>query len=410
MNQPDTKPLAGIRVLDLTRALAGPFASMILGDLGADIVKIEPADGGDMTRGWGPFAGGQSIYYLSANRNKRSLAVDFRDPGGLAAIRRIAQGCNVVIENFRPGIAAAMGLDYAELRKSNPALVYASISGYGSDGPARDWPSFDQIAQGQAGLMDLTGSTGPTRLGAPLGDMTAGMWAVIGILAAVRRSEATGKGEHLETSLLASLVAMLGVQGQRYLSTGEVPERSGNTHPVIAPYGTYAAQDALMNIAPATEKMWRTLCVELGVPELATDERFATNEKRVAHRDLVDRLVSDRMRLKTRAQWMEQFIAAGIPAGPINRLDEVYADPQVRHARMVRTVQHPSYGAVPQAVIPLSFRSVDVREPASAPPLLGQDSVALLRDFGFDEEEVRHLLDGGTVVQAEAEAFVPTIT
>lgn len=402
MNQTENKPLAGIRVLDLTRALSGPFASMILGDLGADIIKVEPADGGDMTRGWGPFAGGQSIYYLSANRSKRSLAVDLRRPEGVAVVRRIARGCQVVIENFRPGVTTAMGLDYEALRQENPALVYASISGYGSSGPARDWPSFDQIAQGQAGLMDLTGSTGPTRVGAPLGDMTAGMWAVIGILTAVRRSEATGQGEHLETSLLASLVSMLGMQGQRYLSNGDVPTRSGNTHPVIAPYGTYEAQDGPMNIAPATEKMWRTLCVELGVPQLATHARYATNEKRVAVRDEVDRLVSERMRLKTRAQWMERFIASGIPAGPINRLDEVFADPQVQHARMVRMTRHPAYGEVPQAVIPLAFESTDVQEPVSAPPTLGQDSVAILREHGFSEEEVRHLLDLGTVVQDEA--------
>ena len=403
MNLTTNKPLAGMRVLDLTRALSGPFASMILGDMGADIIKVEPAERGDMTRDWGPFVEGQSVYFLSTNRSKRSLAVAMRQPEGLSALRRIAGQCQVVIENFRPGIAAEMGLDYEKLRGDNPALVYASISGYGSEGPARDWPSFDQIAQGQAGLMDLTGSTGPTRVGAPLGDMTAGMWAVIGILAAFRRSEASGQGERVETSLLASLVGMLGIQGQRYLSTGEVPTRSGNTHPVIAPYGTYEAQDGPMNIAPATEKMWRSLCIELGAPQWALDERYATNEKRVARRQEVDELVSERMRLKTRAQWMERFIATGIPAGPINRLDEVFADPQVQHARMVRRVYHPTYGSVPQAVLPITFKSTQLHEDLSAPPVLGQDSVAILRDFGFSQEEIDLLLDHRTVIQADAQ-------
>ena len=403
MSLPSSRPLAGVRVLDLTRALSGPFASMILGDLGASIVKVEPVDGGDMTRGWGPFAGGQSVYYLSANRSKRSIAVDFRQPDGLDVIRRMARESQVVIENFRPGVADAMGLGYDALRKDNPALVYASISGYGSSGPARDWPGFDQIAQGHAGLMGLTGSDGPTRVGAPVGDMAAGMWVVMGILAALRKSEATGIGEHVETSLLASLVAMLGVQGQRYLSTGEVPERSGNTHPVIAPYGTFEAKDGPMNIAPATEKMWRSLCVELGVPELVADERFATNEKRVSQRQLVDRIVGERVRLKTRAEWIEMLIAAGIPAGPFNSLDQVFADAQVRHERMVRTSQHPIHGAVQHMALPLAFRSVDVQEPVCAPPTLGQETVSILRDFDFGAEEIGSLLDRRILVQDETE-------
>lgn len=376
---------------------------MILGDLGASIVKVEPVDGGDMTRGWGPFAGGQSVYYLSANRSKRSIAVDFRQPDGLDVIRRMARESHVAIENFRPGVADAMGLGYDALRKDHAALVYASISGYGSSGPARDWPGFDQIAQGHAGLMGLTGSDGPTRVGAPVGDMAAGMWVVMGIMAALRKSEATGIGDHVETSLLASLVAMLGVQGQRYLSTGEVPERSGNTHPVIAPYGTFEAKDGPMNIAPATEKMWRSLCVELGVPELGADERFATNEQRVSQRQLVDRIVGERVRLKTRAEWIEKFIAAGIPAGPINSLDQVFADAQVRHERMVRTSQHPIHGAVQHMALPLAFRSVDVQEPVSAPPTLGQDTVSILRDFGFGAQDIGSLLDRRILFQGETE-------
>ncbi len=399
------RPLAGVRVVDLTRALSGPFATMILGDLGATVVKIEPADGGDMTRAWGPFASDQSTYYLSANRSKQSLALDFRHPDGIAAIRRMVKASAVLVENFRPGIADAMGLGYEALRADNPALVYASISGYGSSGPARDWPGFDQIAQGHAGLMGLTGSDGPTRVGAAMGDMTAGMWAALGVVAALRNSESTGRGEHVETSLVASLVAMLGVQGQRFLSTGEVPERTGNTHPVIAPYGTFAALDGPMNIAPATERMWRALCVEVGLPGLPDDPRFATNASRVDHRALVHATIEERVRQKPRAEWMEKFIAAGIPAGCINRLDEVFADAQVRHCEMVRVVQHPGLGPIPQLALPLRFDSLDVQTPVCAPPLLGENSIAILRGYGFGEDEIDSLLRRNVVVQhGKAEA------
>ena len=372
---------------------------MILGDLGATVVKVEPSEGGDMTRGWGPFADGQSTYFLSANRGKQSLALDFRHPDGIAVVRRMARASAVVIENFRPGVAESMGLGYAALCADNPALVYASISGFGSTGPARDWPGFDQIAQGHAGLMGLTGSDEPTRVGAAMGDMTAGMWVALGIVAALRTSEATGRGERVETSLVASLVAMLGVQGQRYLSTGEIPERTGNMHPVIAPYGTFVAQDGLMNIAPATERMWRALCVEVELPALADDPRFVNNAKRVANRALVHATIEERIRQKPRSEWIEKFIAAGIPAGYINRLDEVFADPQVKHCEMVRTVQHPLLGSIPQLALPLHFDSLDVQTPVTAPPLLGQDTVSILRSYAFDENEIDSLLARNVIMQ-----------
>lgn len=399
-------PLAGVRVLDLTRALSGPFATMILGDLGATVVKIEPADGGDMTRAWGPFAVGQSIYYLSTNRSKQSLALDFRHPDGVATIRRIAKASAVVVENFRPGVAEAMGLGYETLRADNAALVYASISGFGSTGPARDWPGFDQIAQGHAGLMGLTGSHEPTRVGAAVGDMTAGMWAALGVMAALRNSERTGQGERVETSLVASLVAMLGVQGQRYLSTGELPERTGNMHPLIAPYGTFMAQDGPLNIAPATERMWRALCIAVELPDLADDPRFATNPLRVNHRALVHSTIEERIRQKPRAVWLATLLAAGIPAGCINRLDEVFADAQVRHCEMVRFVQHAELGAIAQLALPLRFDSLDVQTPRRAPPVLGEDSIAVLRDYGFDDAEIDSLLERNVVLQHATRAAI----
>ena len=393
------RPLQGVRVLDLTRALSGPFAAMILGDLGADVVKVEPADGGDMTRSWGPFAAGQSTYYLSANRSKASLALDFRHPDGLAVLRRMAKRNAVLLENFRPGVAEAMGMGYDVLCAENPALVYASISGFGSSGPARDWPGFDQIAQGHAGLMSLTGTEYPTRVGAAMGDMTAGMWTALGVLAALRTSEATGRGEHIETSLVASLVAMLGVQGQRFLSTGEVPKRTGNTHPVIAPYGTFNAADGPMNIAPATERMWRSLCVEIGLPGLLEDPRFANNVQRVANRALVHSLINEQIGRANRSVWLERLIAAGIPAGNINTVDEVFSDAQVQHCGMVRTVRHAVLGDIPQMALPIHFDSIDIQAPKSAPPILGENSISILRSHGFDEDEISSLIKRRVVVQ-----------
>ena len=394
-----SRPLEGIRVLDLTRALSGPFAAMILGDLGASVVKVEPAEGGDMTRSWGPFAAGQSAYFLSANRSKHSLALDFRHADSLAVLRRMAKASDVLLENFRPGVANAMGMGYDVLAVDNPALVYASISGYGSTGPARDLPGFDQIAQGYAGLMSLTGTDEPTRVGAAMADMTAGMWAALGVVAALRTSEATGRGERLETSLVASLVGMLGVQGQRFLCTGEVPERTGNTHPVIAPYGTFNASDGPMNIAPATERMWRALCAVVDLPGLADDPRFANNAQRVEHRSLVHGLIDEQIARRTRSDWLDKLIAAGIPAGNINRLDEVFSDAQVRHCEMVRTVQHPVLGAIPQLALPIHFDSIDVQAPLSAPPMLGEDSISVLVGYGFDEEEIKTLIEHRVIVQ-----------
>ena len=395
-----SRPLAGVRVLDLTRALSGPFCTMILGDLGADVVKIEPVDG-DMTRTWGPYVDGQSTYFMSANRSKRSIALDFRKHEALALVQRMAKSSHVVVENFRPGVVDEMGLGYDALRGDNPALVYASISGFGQTGPARDWPGFDQIAQGHAGLMALTGDSDPTRVGVAIADMTAGMWASIGIIAALRTSQATGKGERLETSLVASLVAMLGVQGQRYLSAGVVPSRTGNSNPVIAPYGTFKASDGPINIAPATETMWRSLCDVLGLPQLSRDERFATNPLRVANRPALDAALGARIGEESRAHWVGKFVAVGIPAGLINDMPEVFDDAQVRHCRMVRMAEHPTLGSIPQLALPLQFASLDLG-PACAPPLLGQDTTDVLRSYGVSETEIASLIGRGLVVQGTA--------
>lgn len=400
--QPARRPLADVKVLDLTRALSGPFCSMALGDLGADVVKIEPLDGGDMTRTWGPFVGGHSVYFMSTNRSKKSVAIDFRHEEAAAVLQRMAAASDVVIENFRPGTAEKMGLGYERLSAGNPGLIYASISGFGNSGPARDNPGFDQIAQGHAGLMALTGLDAPTRVGVAIGDMTAGMWAALGIVAALRTAEATGRGDRLETSLLGSLVSLLGVQGQRYLSTGEASPRTGNSNPVISPYGTFTASDGPINIAPATTAMWQSLCVEMGLEHLIQDPRFLTNADRVTNRSLLQAVLDAQMKEKPSAIWVKRFVAQGVPAGLINDLPQVFSDEQVRHCGMVRHVRHANGVEIPQMTLPIRFDSVDVQQPAIAPPLLGQDTTGVLQSYGFEDAEIADLLARKVLLQADS--------
>ena len=397
-------PLAGIRVLDLTRALAGPFCTMILGDLGADVIKVEPA-GGDMIRSWGPFDRGTSAYYLSGNRNKRGIAINFRDAKALAIVQDLAARCDVVAENFRPGAMEAMGLAYETLAAKNPRLVYASVSGFGSSGPAGGRPGFDQIAQGYSGLMSVTGSpeSGPMRVGVAIGDQTAGMWCAIGVLAAIAQRAATGCGQRVETSLLASLVGLLSVQAQRYLSLGEVPGLAGNTHPVISPYGVFQTADGPLNIAPATNDMWLRLCTVLDLGRVAADPRFATNADRVRHRDELKRILEASLASRTREEWTQVLLEADIPAGPINDMADVFADPQVRHCRLVEEVEHPELGMLRLVGSPVSIDGATGQSIRRAPPTLGQHTFEVLREFGYDDEHLRELAASRAIVQAAEE-------
>ncbi len=394
-------PLSGIKVLDLTRALAGPFCTMVLGDLGADVIKVEPAPGGDMIRDWGPHDRGVSTYYLSSNRNKRGMAVKFRDPAGPGLLRELAAQCDVVVENFRPGTMEAMGLSYEVLAAANRRLIYAGITGFGRSGPAGDRPGFDQIAQGYSGLMSLTGSpeSGPMRVGVAIGDQTAGMWAAMGVLAALFERASTGRGQRVDTSLLASLVGLLSVQGQRCLSLGEVSTPVGNMHPVISPYGVFETGDGPLNIAPATTGMWRKLCKLLDLDSLADDPRFANNADRVAARDELKQLLEQRLKRNTRAYWTKVLLDAGIPAGPINNLAEVFADEQVLHCGLVEQIDHPLLGPLKQVGCPMNFEAVSARSVRRPPPLFGEHSREVLSEFGFSTQRIDGLLKSGVVVQ-----------
>lgn len=394
-----TGPLAGIRVLDLTRALAGPFCTMILGDLGADVIKVEPTPDGEMIRAWGPFDRGIGVYYLSVNRNKRSLALDFRNPEGLRLLRGLAAQVDVLVENFKPGTVEAMEMTYDALHPTNPRMIYASITGFGRDGPYGTWSGFDQIAQGMSGFMSLTGfpEGEPTRAGIPISDLLAGMWAALGVTAAVAQRHTTGKGQRVETSLLAAMVGMLCVQGQRYLSLDEVPNRMGNDHPVIYPYGAFTAKDGLINVAVGTQDMWAALCRVLDLESLKDHPDFADNTRRSAHRDALRDHLNARFATRPAMDWTRTLAAAGIPAGPIYAIDQVFADPQVVHSKMVEEVEHPLLGTIRQLANPLrmdAFGGHTVRIP---PPLLGEHSEEILRGFGYPDDEIAAMIDSGVV-------------
>jgi crotonobetainyl-CoA:carnitine CoA-transferase CaiB-like acyl-CoA transferase len=397
-------PLTGIKVLDLTRALAGPFCTMILGDLGADVIKVEPADG-DMIRQWGPFDRGTSAYYLSGNRNKRGMSLDFRHPEAMQLLRELAGKCDVVAENFKPGTMEKMGLGYESLTALNPRLIFLSVTGFGKDGPAGMNPGFDQIAQGYSGLMSVTGSveSGPTRVGVAIGDQTAGMWSAIGTLAAVVQRQSTGKGQRVDTSLLSSLVGLLSVQGQRFLSLGETPGLAGNTHPVISPYGVFQTADGPLNIAPAKSDMWMRLCELLGCSNLLTDPRFTDNAARIENRHELKRLLEEKLLRHERQYWTEKFLDAGIPAGPINNIADVFSDPQVKHCGLVEEIEHAELGTLKQVGNPVRMDGLQGRSIRRPPPSLGEHTLELLSELGLSPSTIHGLVERKVVFQKQTQ-------
>ncbi len=373
---------------------------MILGDFGADIIKVEPLDG-DMIRLWGPFDRGTSAYYLSGNRNKRGMALDFRHPDAAAVLLAMVKQCDVVVENFKPGTMELLGLGYDTLAKLCPQLVYVSVTGFGKDGPAGGQPGFDQIAQGYSGLMSVTGSpeSGPTRVGVAIGDQTSGMWAALGALAALMQRHTSGVGQRVDTSLLAGLVGLLSVQGQRYLSLGDIPGLAGNTHPVIAPYGVFQTSDGPLNIAPATSEMWLKLCDLLGSSEWATDPRFINNEVRIAHRHELKLAIEDKLQRHTRSHWTRLFLAAGIPAGPIHNMADVFADAQVQHLGLVEEVEHASLGVIKQVGSPVRMDNLQGHSIRRAPPVLGEHTREILLEMGWSPGDITDLLERRVVLQ-----------
>jgi crotonobetainyl-CoA:carnitine CoA-transferase CaiB-like acyl-CoA transferase len=380
--KPGDPPLTGLRVLDLSRVLAGPYCTMMLADLGAEIVKIEQPGNGDETRGWGPpFAGDDAAYYLAVNRSKRSVAVDLKDPRGREAVLALAERSDVVIQNFRPGTIERLGLGYEKVRVRRPDLVYCSLVGFGSDRHPPDRPGYDFIAQAESGLMHITGEREPTKVGVAVVDILAGLNAAVAVLAALRRRSETGDGEHIEVSLLDSGLAALINVAQAALLTGEEAHRYGNAHPHIVPYQTFAASDGWLAIAAANDALYRRLCAVLERPELADDARFRSNADRVRNRAALIPLLARSFRERPTESWIAALDAAGVPAGKVRGVLEAFAAATGAGRPATVPVAHPVAGELPLVASPIRLTRASLRPP-TPPPLLGQDTATVLRDLG----------------------------
>jgi len=406
--------LAHLRVLDLSRVLAGPWASQLLGDLGADVIKVEKpgadGQGGDDTRSWGPpwlaDGGGRpttdAAYFLCTNRNKRSLTVDITQPAGQAIIRELAARSDVVLENFKVGGLAAYGLDYASLSRLNPRLVYCSITGFGQDGPYAARAGYDFLIQGMGGLMSVTGradeeeGAGPQKVGVALTDILTGLYASVAIQAALAHCEKTGQGQHIDLALLDVQVACLANQAMNYLVSGKAPRRMGNGHPNIVPYQDFPTADGDMILAIGNDGQFARFCAIAGHAEWIVDERFATNAARVRHRAVLIPLLRQATVMKTTGEWIVLLETAAVPCGPINDLAGVFADPQVMHRGLHVEMPHAGGGTAPQVGNPIRFSAtpIDYRR---APPLLGQDTGAVLRELGRSDEAIAALRAAGVI-------------
>jgi formyl-CoA transferase len=373
-------PLAGIRVLDFSHALAGPYCTMLLGDLGADVIKVEPPKG-DHSRQWGPpFINGESSYFLSVNRNKRSVVLDLKRPAAVAVAEKLAMASDVVVENFKPGTMARLRLDAERLIGMKAALVYASISGFGQNQPTL--AGYDQIAQGTSGMMSMNAMPEgpPTKVGVPIGDITAGMFASNAILAALVERARTGRGRRIDIALNDSLLALFTYQAGRFFATGEIPSQEGNHHATIAPYGTFTVRDGFINVAVATDAQYMRFCEAIRAPELADDPRFASNALRQAARPELARAIEGHLSQDTRQHWLERFEQFGIPAGPILGIDEAFASPLATEREMTVEIEHPKSGRITQVGAPwkIDGDSSPIRIP---PPLLGQHTAEVLREW-----------------------------
>ena len=401
------QPLEGLRILDLTRALAGPFCTMMLGDLGADVIKLERPGSGDESRGWGPpFVGeaygpypGESAYFIAANRNKRSITVDLKAPEGREIVCGLAARSDVLVENFRTGTLDEMDLGYNDLRGVNPRLVYCSISGYGRTGPYADRPGYDFVIQAEGGMMGITGPEEgpPYRVGIPIVDITAGMFSATAILAALRARDVTGEGQLVDLSLLDTQAALLTNVASNYLVGGEGPRRLGNAHPNITPYEAFRARDRWFALAAANQKQWAILCQAVGQPALKDDPRFADNNARVANRAALRAALDEAFLARDATAWLELFQAAGLPCGPINSVPEVFAHPQAEARGLVEQADHPTAGTLrfPGFPYKLSATPAAVRRP---PPRLGEHTEEVLVEvLEYSVEDVATLRECGAV-------------
>src|SRR5215204_699071 len=392
-------PLEGIRVVDLTRVLAGPFATQSLGDLGAEVLKIEPPGGGDETRRFPPFVAGESHYFLGINRNKKSLVIDLQQPAGAEILRKLVAKADILVENYRPGVMNRLGLGYERLSEINPRLIYCAISGFGLSGPLSEKPSFDIVTQALTGALSINGERGhmPVKLGIPLGDMVGGVFGPMAVLAALHERSRTGRGRLIDISLYDGLIGMLGYFAQLAFLTGEDPPPMGSSHPNIVPYGSFPAADGYIIIAVLSESFWGKLCDALERPELAADPRFATPTLRRDRRDEVDQIISEVTRTRTVAQWEERLAAFDVPHAPVLGVTAALSHPHARAREMVVTAQHPTAGELRLAGRPIKFPGAP-QSPSTAPPTLGQHTAQVLRDeLGYSDDEIDALRRDGVI-------------
>lgn len=394
------KALEGIRVLDLTRALAGPFCTLMLGDNGADVIKVEIPGTGDDTRKWGPpFIGEESAYYLSINRNKRSLTLNLQDAQAKEVFMKLAKDTDVVVENFTPGVMGRFGLDYDAVKAVNPKVVYCSISGFGQDGPYRNRPAYDQIMQGVSGLMSITGEPDgePQKIGIAVTDIGAGMWSAFAIMAALHYREKSGEGQYIDISMLDAQVAWLTYQAAFFFANGEAPKRMGAAHPTLVPYQAFMCNDGkYINVAVGSERIWERFCKGMGREDLKDHPDYATNSVRVNNRGAIVSMLQEIFLTRPVAEWVEDLQAANVPCGPINDLADVFADPQVLARNMYLEMDHPTLGSIKQTGLPIKF-SLTPGGLDRHPPLLGEHNQEILQSLGYSDADVQSLKDRSVI-------------
>ncbi len=405
-------PLAGIRVVDLTRVMTGPYCTMMLGDLGAEVIKVEQPGKGDDTRGWGPpFLGadesgsdpgyrGESAYYLTINRNKRSIALDLKNPDACAALWKLIEQADVLVENFSPGTIGRLGFGYEVVKARNPRIVYASISGFGQTGPARGRSGYDLILQGMGGMMGITGHPGgpPTKVAVPIADIAAGMFTAFAVAGALYGRTQTGQGQYIDASLLAGQIALLTYQAGLLFTTGESPGQLGNAHPIVGPYDTYETADGFVNIAVGNDGMWQRFCAAFALSELAENPTYRTNAGRITNLTALNAEIGPVLQAHTTQEVVDRLDAQGVPGGPIYDMAQVFADPQVQDQALQRTVPHPTLGDITLTGFPyrLGGEALPVR---SHPPLLGEHTTEILREAGYSDAEIDALVATGAAAK-----------
>jgi formyl-CoA transferase/CoA:oxalate CoA-transferase len=392
-------PLKGLRVIDLSRVLAGPFCTMTLSDLGAEIIKVEIPRRGDDTRAYPPFINGVSSYFMSVNRGKKSITLDLKTQEAKEVIYKLAAQSDIFLENFRPGVTTRLDVDYETLRAINPRLIYCSISSFGQTGPYAMWPGYDLIIQGMGGLMGITGEQGrpPVRVGMAVTDINAGMYAVIAILSALRVRNQTGLGQYLDVSMLDASVSWMTYVAGNYFATGKAPARMGTAHPSIVPYQGFEAGDhKFILVAGGNDRLFSLLCKVMSQDQLLEDPRYNTNNARVKNRDsLIDHLQAVFM-TKPRDVWLKSFREVGFPSAPIYTIDEIFQDQQVLHRNMLEEIKHPQAGKTKQIGTPLKF-SESISKQTTPPPLLGQHTVEILKSLGYTKEQINLLREKGAI-------------